>query len=314
MSIPRIAKPRAAAQPRTRRRGSPAKQDDVFWAAIMIGPMFLGLLVFYIWPAFQTFYFSFTDWGAFGKYKWAGSTNYERLLQDADVWQALRNTFIYTALSVPASILFAILVAVLLNQKIRGVSIYRTLYFLPAITMPAAMAMVWRWLFNGDYGLINYGLAQVGISGPRWLSDPNLVLYSLIIVGIWASLGSNMVLFLSGLQGIPQTYYEAASIDGAGPVRKFFRITLPLLTPTIFFATLISLVTAFQVFDLVYLMIGPDSPVIKNTQTVVYLFFEHAFLTNNKGYAATITVLLFAIIMVVTAIQFRLQRRWVHYG
>jgi multiple sugar transport system permease protein len=293
---------------------SPAKRGDVFWGYLMIAPMLLGLCVFYIWPVLQTFYFSFTKWGAFGRYRWTGLANYQQMIQDPQVWGALTNTLIYTLLSVPVSIFLAILVAVLLNQHIRGVGIYRTLYFLPAITMPAAMAMVWRWLFNGDYGLINYMLSLMSIDGPRWLTDPRFALYSLIIVGIWASIGSNMILFLSGLQGISQSYYEAASIDGAGPLVKFFRITLPLLSPTIFFATIITLITAFQVFDLVYLMIGPNSPVIGNTQTIVYLFFENAFLTDNKGDAAAIIVLLFVIILAVTALQLRLQRRWVHYG
>ncbi|MDP9313230.1 MAG: sugar ABC transporter permease [Chloroflexota bacterium] len=280
----------------------------------MIAPMLLGLCIFYVWPALQTLYFSFTEWGAFGKYQWSGADNYQRLLRDAEVWQALRNTLLYTALSVPISIALAIGIAVLLNQHIRGVGVYRTLFFLPAVTMPAAIAMVWQWLFNGDYGLINYLLSFLGLEGPRWLSHPRLALYSVVAVGVWASIGSNMVIFLSGLQGIPRTYYEAAEIDGAGPFRQFFRITLPLLTPTIFFATVLSLISAFQVFDLIYLMIGPNSPVIDNTQSVVYLFFEQAFLLNDKGYAATIIMLLFVIILAVTSLQFRLQRRWVHYG
>jgi multiple sugar transport system permease protein len=314
MSAPRIEVSRDVARQKTRRRTNPAKRADVFWGYLMIAPMLLGLCVFYIWPVIQTFYFSFTDWGAFGRYRWTGLTNYQRMIQDPEVWGALKNTLIYTLLSVPIGVVLAILVAVLLNQHIRGVGIYRTLYFLPAITMPAAMAMVWRWLFNGDYGLINYMLSLLSIDGPRWLTDPRFALYSLIIVGIWASIGSNMILFISGLQGISQSYYEAASLDGAGPLTKFFRITLPLLSPTIFFATIITLISAFQIFDLVYLMIGPNSPVIGNTQTIVYLFFENAFLTDNKGDAAAIIVVLFVIILAVTALQLRLQRRWVHYG
>ncbi len=314
MGLPRIEASREAARPVAGRGLSSARRADWFWGYLMIAPMLLGLGIFYVWPALQTLYFSFTEWGAFGKYQWSGTDNYQRLFRDREVWQALRNTLVYTALSVPISIILAIGVAVLLNQRIRGVGLYRTLFFLPAVTMPAAIAMVWQWLFNGDYGLINYLLSLVWIDGPRWLSHPQLALYSLVAVGVWSSIGFNMVIFLSGLQGIPRSYYEAAEIDGASPLRQFFRITLPLLTPTIFFATVLSLITSFQVFDLIYLMIGPNSPVIDNTQSLVYLFFELAFLLNDKGYAATITVLLFGIILVVTVLQFRLQRRWVHYG
>lgn len=280
----------------------------------MIAPLMLGLLIFYIWPAFQTFYFSFTTWGAFGKYHWTGLSNYVQLLRDPDLGAALSNTFIYTILSVPGSVALSLLVAVLLNQKIRGVAVYRTLYFLPAVTMPAAIAVVWKWLYNGDYGLINSVLGLVHIQGPRWVSDSHIALYSLILVAIWSSIGYNMVLFLAGLQGIPTTYYEAASIDGSGPFRTFFRITLPLLSPTVFFTTVISMISAFQVFDLIYMMFGPTSLVIDSTQSVVYLFYKNAFLIDNKGYAATIAVLLFVIILGVTAIQFQLQKRWVHYS
>ena len=310
-----LAEPRSAAKvARPRRRLTPTARSDLMWGYLMIAPLLIGLLIFYIWPVFQTLYFSFTEWGAFGKYHWTGLKNYEAMLHDPDLWMALRNTLIYTVLSVPISIALSILVAVLLNQKIRGVAFYRTLYFLPNITMPAAIALVWRWLYNADYGLINYLLSLVSIKGPRWISDPTIALYSLILLAIWGSVGYNMVIFLSGLQGIPSTYYEAASIDGAGPLAKFFRITIPLLSPTIFFATIISLIGAFQVFDAIFLMIGPNSPAIDRTQSVVYLFFKNAFLIDNKGYAAAIAMMLFVIILIVTIIQFRMQRRWVHYG
>jgi multiple sugar transport system permease protein len=281
----------------------------------MIAPLMIGLFIFYLWPVFQTFYFSFTKWGAFGKYKWTGLTNYERLLHDPDLGRALLNTVVYILLSVPGSLILAILVAVLLNQKIRGVGIYRTLYYLPAVTMPAAIAMVWRWLYNGDYGLINYLLSLFGLlHGPRWISDPAIALYSIILVAIWGAIGSNMILFLAGLQGIPRVYYEAASIDGAGTLQRFFRVTLPLLSPTIFFALVTSLIGAFQVFDLIFLMTGPNSPAIDATKTIVYLFYQNAFISNDKGYAAAIAVLLFVIILIITLVQFRLQKRWVHYS
>lgn len=304
------------------RSGKPRRYPgkDILWGYLMIAPLMIGLLIFYLWPVCQTFYFSFTQWGAFGKYHWIGLSNYQQLGSDAEVLGALRNTVIFTVISVPCSIALSILVAVLLNQKIRGVGIYRTLYSLPAVTMPASIALVWKWLYNGDYGLINYLLSLVHIQGPRWVSDPRLALYSLTVVYIWSTIGNNMVLFLAGLQSIASTYYEAAALDGANAFYRFWRITLPLLSPTIFFATVIALIQAFQVFDLIFLMFmttntgGTSGNLsIEATQTLVFLFYQNAFVLNQKGYAAAIAMLLFVIILCVTAVQMRLQRRWVHY-
>lgn len=287
------------------------RRSDMMWGYLMIAPLMLGLIIFYVWPVFQTFFYSFTDWGAFGQYKWSGTDNYEKLLTDANLLKAFRNTFIYIIFTVPVGIFISILIAVLLNQRIRGLSVFRTLYFLPVVTMPVAVAMVWKWLYNADYGLLNYSLSKIGITGPQWLTDPNLALYSIIIVAIWSSIGHNMIILLSGLQGISSSYYEAASIDGAGAFYKFFRITLPLLTPTIFFVSVISLIGAFQVFDLIFMMVG--NIVIDSTQSVVYLFYKYAFMQNMKGYASAVIVVLFLIILAVTFVQMKLQKRWVHY-
>ncbi|GAA3412982.1 carbohydrate ABC transporter permease [Paenibacillus hodogayensis] len=289
------------------------QKSDVTWAFLMIAPNVLGLAFFYMWPIIQTVYFSFTKWGDFGTYRWAGLTNYSRMLDDPTVWQALRNTAQYTFISVPIATALSILIAVLLNQKIRLVSLYRTLYFLPVVTMPAAIAMVWRWLYSTDYGLINQTLKLFSFSGVGWLSNPDIAPFSLILVGIWSSVGYNMIIFLAGLQGISKSYYEAAEIDGANRLTQFFRITLPVLTPTIFFATIISLINAFQVFDLIWMMIGEKNTSISSTQSLVYLFYKQAFILSDKGYAAGIAVLLFIIILAVTIVQMRLQKKWVHY-
>ncbi|GLV54026.1 sugar ABC transporter permease [Dictyobacter sp. S3.2.2.5] len=286
---------------------------DALWAYAMIAPMMIGLLIFYIWPVFQTFFFSFTQWGAFGKYTLNGLTNYQSMLSDPELGGALRNTLIYTVLSVGGGIVVSLFFATLLNQKIRGVGVYRTLYFLPVVTIPAAIAIIWQWLYNGDYGLINFLLSLVHIHGLSWLTNPATALYAIIMVAIWGAVGNNMVLFLAGLQGISSTYTEAAAIDGAGPINKFFHITLPLLSPTIFFVTVTSLINAFQVFDLIFLMLGQNSPALPSGETVVYLYYEHAFIDNDKGYASAIAVFLFVIILVVTIVQLRLQKRWVHY-
>nr|WP_243647142.1 sugar ABC transporter permease [Scopulibacillus darangshiensis] len=299
--------------PRPKLRKSKPCYSDWFWGYLMIAPTMIGLGIFYLWPTIQTIYFSFTKWGAFGNHSWIGLENYKRLFHDPVTLEAFKNTLIFVVITVPVGIAISIIVAVLLNQKIKGLTVYRTLYFLPVVTMPAAVAMVWRWLYNSDYGLINQFLSFFSISGPRWITDPNIALYSVIIVAIWSTIGYNMVIILSGLQGIPTTYYEAATIDGAGPFVKFFKITLPMLSPVIFFVTIMSLISAFQVFDLILMMIGPNNNAIEESQTLVYLFYHAAFVVNDKGYGAAIAVVLLIIILIITAVQLKLQKKWVHY-
>lgn len=285
----------------------------MFWGYFFIAPTLLGLLTFYIFPLFQTFFYSFTSWGDFGNYSWSGLENYKDMIENPEVWQTFKNTLIYAFVMVPVSIVASIFVAVLLNQKIKGLTFYRTLYFLPVVTMPAAIGMIWKWLYNSDYGIINHVLGWFSINGPDWLTDPNWVLISIIGVGIWSVIGTNMVILLSGLQGIPKSLYEAAALDGAKVQYMFFRITLPLLSPTIFFVAVISFISAFQVFDFIFMMVSPTNPAIDNAQSVIYLFYHYAFVIGEKGMAAAIAFVLFLIILVLTIMQFRLQKKWVHY-
>ncbi len=287
--------------------------NDWMWAYLMIFPTTAGLFVFYIYPFFQSFFYSFTDLGSFGQYAWVGLQNYVRLVGDTEVWQALLNTVIYTVLSVPVGICLSILIAALLNAQIKGLGTYRTLYFLPAVTMPVAIAMVWRWLYNMDYGLINSILERFSIEGRAWISDPKFALYSVIIVAIWSTVGYNMVIILAGMQQCSRTYYEAAEIDGAGTITKFFKITIPLITPTLFFVTVMSLIRAFQVFDTIYLMIERNSTALERTQSLVYLYYRNAFILHEKGYASANVMVLFVIILIITYIQFKSQNKWVHY-
>ncbi|MEU7004947.1 sugar ABC transporter permease [Nonomuraea sp. NPDC046570] len=283
------------------------------WGYLLIAPMALGLAVFYLWPIAQTLYLSMTESGVFGGYTWVGTANFADLFTDEEMYGALGNTLLYSVL-VLAGVPLSIVVAALLNVPgLRGLSLYRTIYFLPVVTMPAAVGLTWRYLFNGDFGAINHILGTLGIDGPYWLGDPDFAIYAIAVVGIWSSIGYNAVLFLAGLQGIPRHYYEAAEIDGAGRLRQFFRITLPLLTPTTFFVVVITMINALQVFDLVYLMIDLKSPALEGSRTIVYLFFETGFVQNQRGLAAAIAVILLGLILVLTAIQFRLQKKWVHY-
>lgn len=292
---------------------SKKQRSDWFWGYLMILPTVGGLAIFYIGAFFQNLYYSFTNMGSFGKYKWIGLANYSRLLSDPEIPKALANTFKYTLICVPISICLSILIAVLLNSKIKGLTLYRTMFFLPAVTMPAAIAMMWKWLYNGQFGLINQLLSHLGIAGKAWIADPKFAMGALIVVGVWSSLGMNIIYFLAGLQGIPKMYYEAADIDGAGPIKQFFSVTLPLLSPTIFFVLIMSLIGALQMFDLIFLMISKTSMAVDNTMSIVYLFYKNAFEFMDKGYAASISILLFVIIMMITAIQLRLQKKWVNY-
>ena len=299
-----------APAPRRRRRSPGASP---WWALVFLGPTALGIAAFYLWPTVRTLIISFTKSGPFGGSEWVGIENYTRLFQDPELIGALRNTAIYTVIAL-VGIPLAVGIAALLNTTgLKGRSAYRTLYFIPVVTMPAAIALVWRMIYNGDYGVLNAALAAVGIEGRSWLTDPNTALIAIAVVGIWAGLGTNIVIFLAGLQGIPDTIMEAADLDGAGPVRKFFSITIPLLSPSIFFVSVISVIGALQVFDLIYMMLGRSNPAMPNTRTVVYLFYEAGFLDNDRGYAAAVAFLLLVIILILTIVQFRLQKKWVHY-
>ncbi|KAF1301984.1 sugar ABC transporter permease [Enterococcus saccharolyticus] len=289
------------------------RKDQVFWGYVFIFPTALGLLLLNIWPAIQTVILSFQKTVGFGNTEWVGLANYQKLFTDNEVFRSLMNTLIYAIVSIPSIVILSLLVAVLMNKKVKGLSIYRTIYFLPVVAAPSAVAMIWRWMFNNDYGLINSMLAKIGISGPSWLSDPSIAIYSIIIVGVWSAIGYNMVLLLAGLQEIPKDYYEAAEIDGASPIQQFFNITLPLVTPTLFFVVVTTVINAFQVFDVIFMMIAPNSEAMFNSQSLAYLFYKHSFILNDKGYGSAIVMFLLIIILIITAIQMKLQKKWVNY-
>jgi multiple sugar transport system permease protein len=247
--VPLAPAVRAARTARRRRR-----RGELGWALFFLAPTAIGLGVFYLWPVLQTLYFSFTTWGPFGGHTWSGLANYRRLLHDPDLRSALGNTFWYCLLGL-AGVPVALVLAVVLGRPgRRGVGLYRALLFLPVVTMPVAVAVVWRWLYAGDFGLINTLLAKVGIHGPYWISDDHTALIAVAIVGLWSGVGYTMVILMAGLESIPRHYYEAAQIDGAGPVRQFFSLTLPLLSPSLFFVTVLSVIGTLQTFDLVYVL------------------------------------------------------------
>ena len=287
------------------------KKNDFFWGWLFIMPTMLGLIILNIIPIFQTIYQSFFKTGDFGRENiFVGLANYVRLFQDADIWQAVINTFKYTIVEVPISIIISLVLAVLLNRKIKGKSLYRTIFFLPMVVAPAAIAMVWRWLYNSDFGLIN-NLFGINV---KWVSNPNIAIYSIAVIGIWSILGYNMVLFIGGLQEIPKDYYEAAAIDGASGIYQFYKITIPLLSPTIFFVIVTRIIAALQVFDLIFMVMDRNSLALPKTQSLVYLLYKYSFIQADMGYGSTIVVLLLAIILVITAFQMVAQKKWVFYN
>lgn len=296
-------------------RYSAKKRNEAWWGYLMVLPTILGLIVLNIIPIFQTIYQSFFKTGDFGKGNiFIGLENYITLIHDSSVWQAVWNTIRYTIVEVPISIVIALLLAVLLNRKMKCRVAFRTIYFLPMIAAPAAVAMVWRWLYNSQFGLLNHLLGLFGLGPVNWISDPNIAIYSVAVVGIWSVIGYNMVLFLAGLQEIPKDYYEAARIDGANAVQQFFNVTIPLLSPTLFFVLVTRLIAAMQVFDVIYMMMDLSNPALEETQSLVYLFYNYSFVEGNKGYGSTIVILLLMIIMVITLFQNYLEKKWVHYN
>jgi len=280
--------------------------------AMFLLPNFIGFIIFTGIPIVYSFGLSFTEWDLLSVPKFIGFNNYSTLIQDKEFWLSLRNTLKFIVGYLPLVMATALGIALLLNKKIKMKTFFRAAYFIPVVTSWVAVSLIWKWLLNPSYGLVNYGLSLLGITGPAWLQDPAWAMPSIIITSVWKDIGFIMVMFLAGLQGIPETYYEAAEIDGAGPLRKFWNITLPLLAPTTFFAFVISLINSFQVFDQVLIMTngGPAG----STTVLVQQIYNNAFRYYKMGYAAAISWILFLLVFVVTYIQIKLQKRWVDYG
>ncbi|WP_059104107.1 carbohydrate ABC transporter permease [Shouchella shacheensis] len=281
-----------------------------WWGYFFIGPQLIGLLAFSLIPLVSLFVLSFMEWDGFGTVEFIGFTNYIQQFNHPHFITALWNTVYYSILVIPGGIIAALLVALALN-KVKGKEVYRVFYFMPVVTSAVSIGVIWMWLLNSDFGLINQLLGYIGIDGPAWLVNTDLVLPSIAGLSIWWGLGTNMVIFLAGLQGISRSYYEAAEIDGANAFQKFRHITMPLLSPTTFFVAIMAVITSFQVFDQAYVMTqgGPG----KASYTLVYHIYDRAFDRFTFGASAASAMVLFAIILVFTLIQFSVSRKWVHY-
>ena len=294
-----------------KRKMSPRERNEELWGWAFVAPTIIGLLVLNFYPIFNTVYQSFCKTGDFGKgNKFVGLANYSVVLAAPETWQSLWNTVKYAIVEVPFGIAIALVLAVLLNKKIAGRSIYRTIFFLPMVCAPAAVAMVWRWLYNTQFGLLN----NIFHTTVAWISDPNIAWISIGVIGVWSIIGYNMVLFIGGLQEIPGDYYEAASIDGASGVRQFFSITIPLLSPTTFFIVQTRIIGALTVFDLMFMVMDKTNIALKKVQSIVYLFYQYAFTNGNKGYGATLVMVLLVFIMIITVILQRIEKKVVYHN
>lgn len=299
------------ADTKVKKKLSPRQKNELIWGWIFVLPTLIGLIVLNIWPLVQTIYQSFFKTGTFGKGNiFVGIDNYTKMFETSEVLQSLWNTIKYMIIEVPFSVVIALVLAVLLNRKMIGRGIYRTIFFLPMVAAPAAVAMVWRWLYNAQYGLINHIIGKQ----INWVSDPNIAWIAMGIIGVWSIVGYNMVLFISGLQEIPGDYYEAASIDGATGIKQFFHITIPLLSPTIFFVLTTRIIGAMQVFDLIYMIMDKTNPAIGKTQSLVFLFYQYSFTYQNKGYGSAIVVLLLVVILIFTLIKNIFEKKYVFYN
>lgn len=290
-------------------RMSLAARREQNWGYLMVAPTIIGLLILNVWPFIQTLYASFCTHLGFGHYEFTGLTNYATMFASQEFWKANVNTLYFCVMTVPVGIFLALLVAIMLNAKVKGKGFFRAVFFLPMVCAPAAVTMVWRWIFNAEYGVLN------SIMGTqiKWITDPSVVMLSCSIVAIWSAVGYDAVLLLAGLQNISKSYYEAADIDGAGKVRQFFSITLPMVSPTLFVVLIMRLMSSIKVYDLIYMMVEDSNPALTSVQSLMYLFYRESFVAGSRGYGAAIVIWTVLIIGIVTAIQFIGQKKWVNY-
>jgi multiple sugar transport system permease protein len=293
------------------RRGGPLASEGR-WAWLFLAPTLLGLLVLSAAPIGATLLISLTNWDLLRTPEFVGLGNYLGLLDNERFHLALRNTVFYVVVSVPLGMTLALGLALALNHAIRGIAWIRTMYFLPLVTSAIAVGLVWAWIYSPTDGLLNQVLGILGIPPQKWISDPFWAMPAIIGMSVWQGLPASTIIFLAGLQAIPRDFYEAAAVDGAGRQSSFRRITLPLLTPSIFFTGILALIGSFQVFDQVFVLSNPGKPT-SATITLVYFIYENGFNFFKMGLATAASWVLFLIVAVLTLVYFRSQRRWVYY-
>lgn len=295
----------------TRPSNHRAKQNLVGY--LFISPWLIGFLFFTAWPFVRSIYLSFTRYDIVSEPKWVGAANYKMLVtNDPLFWQSAWVTIKYASISVPLSIIIGVLLALLLNANVKGIALFRTFFYVPSIVPTVATSVLFIWILNPNIGLVNRLLALVGIQGPSWLNTAPWAFYSFVLMSLWG-VGGSMVIYLAGLKDIPAYLYEAATIDGASPFRKMRHITLPMMTPVIFFNLVMGIIGAFQYFTQAYVMTPNGGPQQSTYAYSLYLY-NRAWTYLDMGYASAMAWILFVVIAVLTATVFRTQRRWVHYG
>lgn len=290
-------------------KASKHARSESRWAYLMVAPTVIGLLILNIYPFLDTIKLSFSKTLPFGMYELQGLNNYIEMFTSPEFWRANLNTLYFCVLTVPLGLFLSLVVAVMLNARIKGQTAFRAIFFLPMVVAPAAVAMVWKWMFNTEYGIIN----TILMNKVNWITDPNIVMVTCAIVAIWSALGYDAVLLLSGLQNISKSYYEAASLDGATKLQQFFYITLPMISPTLFVVMIMRLMSSLKVYDLIYMLVEESNPALSKAQSLMYLFYRESFVTGNRGLGSAVVIWTVALIGLVTAVQFWGQKKWVNY-
>lgn len=301
---------------RPKARSNTSRWSRNWWVAyIFIAPWLLSVVIFDLYPFIANVVLGFTDFKMGSTtLNWVGFSNYARMLNNDELFlKSLGNTIIYSAVSVPLSLLLAFGIALLLNMRIRAMGVFRVIYYIPSIVPIVASAVLFSWLFNTRYGVINEFLFGLGLPTQRWLTSASSILPTLILISLWG-FGAQMVVFLAGLQAVPEELYEAVSIDGGGTRQRLLNVTIPLMTPVIFFNLVIGVISSFQSFALVYVLFGPDGGTLQSGLLYVVHIYNNVFRYFNLGYASALTVVLFVIVLTLTLVLVRTSKRWVFYG
>ncbi|MBA2518065.1 MAG: sugar ABC transporter permease [Chloroflexia bacterium] len=295
------------------RRG--VARSEALWGWIWISPWVVGFLIFLVGPMIASFYFSLTDYDLISPPRFVGLENYITALSGEDelFWPSLGRTMLFVAITVPLGVAGSLGMALLLNQAFRGIALFRTIFYLPSLVPPVAAALIWAWMLQPSFGIVNYFLQTIGLPGPPWMTSPQWALPSVIVVALWSSLGgARMLIFLAALQDVPQELTEAAKIDGANALQRFLNVTVPMISPVIFFNFVLGVIGSFSVFTVAY--IATDGGPAYATWFYVLHLFHNAFSFLRMGYASALAWILFALLLAFTFTQFRLAKSWVHYG
>ena len=292
---------------------SPARKREAIAGYLFISPWLIGFIVFFLGPILASFALSFTRWNITGSPTWIGLDNYTSIFTDDPRFiKAVTVTLRYALFYLPLEVICGIGLALVMNQKLKGIGIFRTLFYMPSVVPQVAAALVWVWMLNARYGMINTVLGWGGVNGPNWLTSPTWILPSLIFIALWG-VGGSAIIYLAGLQNIPQTYYEAAIVDGANPMQRFFRITLPLLSPTIFFQLVLGLIGVFQTFTPAFIAAGESGGPLQSGLFYMLYIYNRGFINQRMGYASALAWIMTVFILIVTILVLRSSRYWVYY-